>query len=62
LLDSLKEGGVGLEVTLSSKFSRKDKLDHLQVVASVAKGFEVHERDSHVHKLLIALYGLLLVP
>jgi hypothetical protein len=28
----------------------------------VAKGFKVHERDSHVDRLLMALHGLLPIP
>lgn len=26
------------------------------------RGFEVHERDSHVHRMMMTLYGLLLIP
>jgi hypothetical protein len=43
-------------------FSRTEGVDHVQVVASIAKGFEVHERNSHAHRLLIALHRLLPLP
>jgi hypothetical protein len=52
--------GVDHDDTLASRFSQKEGGDLVEVVASVVKGFEVHERDSHAHSLMITLYGLLL--
>jgi hypothetical protein len=56
-----QEEGVDLDVTLASGFSQKEGGDLVEVVASIVGGFEVHERDSHVHSLMITLYGLLLL-
>jgi hypothetical protein len=53
--------GVAHDVTLASRFSRDEGVDLVQVV-SVVEGFEVHERDSHVDKLLITLHRLLPIP
>jgi hypothetical protein len=47
--------GVDLDVTLVSGFSKKERGDVLEVDASMAKGFEVHGRDTHKQKLLIVL-------
>jgi len=35
--------------TLASNFSYKKGGDLIEVISLVAKGFDVHERDSHVH-------------
>jgi hypothetical protein len=41
--------GVDHDVTLTSRFSQDEGVDLVQV-GPVARGFEVHERDSHVHR------------
>jgi hypothetical protein len=53
--------GVANDVTLASGFSQDEEVDLVQVVL-VAESFEVHERDSHVHKLMIAPHGLFPIP
>jgi hypothetical protein len=53
---------VDLDDTLASRFSWDEGIDCMQDGSSVARGFKVHERDSHVYSLLIALCGLLLIP
>jgi hypothetical protein len=41
--------GVDRDDTLASRFPHKEGGDLVEVVAFVARGFEVHERDSHAY-------------
>jgi hypothetical protein len=50
--------GVDSDVVLASISSQIDGANLVKVVASTAKGFEVHERDSHAHILMMNLCGL----
>jgi len=53
--------GVDHDVTLSSRFFHNEGVDLVQV-GPVAKGFKVHEKDSHVHRMMMILHGLLPIP
>lgn len=55
MFDSLIRGTDNVD-TLALRFSWKNGVDLVQVV-SIAGGFEVHEKDSHVHRLSVALHG-----
>jgi len=68
---SMDEGRLGLDMPSPSTLARKETkmahsldkgVDQVQVDVSVAEGFGVHERDSNVDKLLMALYRLLSIP
>ena len=48
-------------VSLSSIFSWYEGVDLVQDFL-VTRGYELHERDSHVHKLLVALDGFFPIP
>jgi hypothetical protein len=52
--------GVDLNDTLASRFSELEGGALVEIVASVARGFEVHERDFYAHNLMMTLYQLLL--
>jgi hypothetical protein len=52
--------GVDHDVTLALGFFKDEGVD-LVLVVSVFGGFEVQERESYVHKLMISLHGLFLV-
>ena len=54
--------GVELDDILALRFSKKEGVDLAQINVSDIECFEVHERDSHIHKLTIAMHGLLIVP
>jgi hypothetical protein len=60
-MDSLRQRELTHDVTLALRFSRDEGVDLVQVVSDF-RGFEVHERDSHVDRLLIALHRLLHIP
>ena len=51
--------GVDLDNTLALGFSQMEGVDPKEGVVLVVKGFEVHGRDTHDYKLLIAPRGLL---
>jgi hypothetical protein len=53
--------GVDHDDTLASRLSQDEGVDLVQV-GLVAGEFEVHERDSHNHKLSVALHRLLPIP
>jgi len=52
---------VSLGNTLTFGFSRDEGLDLVRI-GSIARGFEVHERDSHVDRLMMTLHSLMIVP
>ena len=49
------------DIALASRFSQDEGVNLFQVV-SVARGFEVHETDSHVDMVSITLDRLLPLP
>jgi len=61
LLDSLRKWDLTLMLLLLHDSLKKEGGDLVEVVVLVATAFEVHERDSHVHSLMITLYRLFLL-
>jgi len=58
-LDSLRKRELIVMLLFLQDSLREREVDLVEVVASLARGFEVHERDFHAHSLMITLYGLL---
>jgi hypothetical protein len=50
--------GVDHDDTLALGYCWSEGGALVDIVASIVQGFEVYERDSHAHNLMITLYGL----